>query len=396
MGSDMIMKMPLRLLSLICAMVLYGVLGSPTPDAPGWVEALVGAMLVVAVAPAGLKEALYVSKEHSPSRFVSQALFIFALSVPVMIGVMSGHDFNNILRDVLPFLFMMLPLFLGSLFRTYPEYGLLFVYVAAFMGLCFALRALMPGSDPLHYFANMPSVLMAAILCAGLAISTFVQRFSVRCLGGVLLLIVLSGLALWPMIEVSQRASLAAYLVALFVIMLNVFRSHPRRAFLALVPVLACLAYFWSDVLAVWDVMAQKQKLVGLNMRIEEWGAVWNALSDSPLYIVAGKGWGASLQSPAVAGITVQYTHSLLSYMALKTGLIGMILTGLYIFAHIKSLISLSTDWLVIFLALALPVMIDVFLYASFKSLDFGIVLMLFPAVIHYQQMKERAKIEKA
>lgn len=38
---------------------------------------------------------------------------------------------------------------------------------------------------------------------------------------------------------------------------------------------------------------------------------------------------------------------------------------------------------------LAGPIAIDVFLYASFKSLDFGLVLMLIPACLIYEHDKQ-------
>jgi hypothetical protein len=42
----------------------------------------------------------------------------------------------------------------------------------------------------------------------------------------------------------------------------------------------------------------------------------------------------------------------------------------------------------VIGLALAAPIFIDVFLYASFKSLDFGLMLLLIPSLLIYMRFR--------
>jgi len=48
----------------------------------------------------------------------------------------------------------------------------------------------------------------------------------------------------------------------------------------------------------------------------------------------------------------------------------------------------------VLVLAVLGPVLIDVFLYASFKSLDFGLLLLMIPAVIlEYKKQPESEKV---
>ena len=108
----------------------------------------------------------------------------------------------------------------------------------------------------------------------------------------------------------------------------------------------------------------------------------------SPGSILFGKGWGATLASPAVGGMVVNYTHNLLTALWLKTGLIGLILAGLYIAGLAKGLVPLLWTNPVLAVALAVPLVIDTLLYASYKSLDFGLILLLIALYTRPRQLR--------
>ncbi len=57
----------------------------------------------------------------------------------------------------------------------------------------------------------------------------------------------------------------------------------------------------------------EKTELVGVNMRWQEAAAVFDRLGDNFWAILFGRGWGATVASPAVGGMTVNFTHSLLT-----------------------------------------------------------------------------------
>ncbi len=83
------------------------------------------------------------------------------------------------------------------------------------------------------------------------------------------------------------------------------------------------------------------------------------------------------VQSPAVGGLTVNFTHSFLTTYWLKTGLCGLALALLYLARLGRMLASIAPRRPLLAGAMAGPLLIDVTLYASFKSLDFGLVLLL-------------------
>ena len=73
----------------------------------------------------------------------------------------------------------------------------------------------------------------------------------------------------------------------------------------------------------------------------------------------------------------VNFTHNLFTSYWLKTGLIGVCLLAVYLFRLGWGWIGLLRGGPVLGVALAVPLMIDIVLYASFKSLDFGLILVI-------------------
>jgi hypothetical protein len=112
-------------------------------------------------------------------------------------------------------------------------------------------------------------------------------------------------------------------------------------------------------------------------MRFQELETVWGDVTRSAASALFGNGWGASIKSPAVGGLSVNYTHNLVSAALLKSGMIGAALLCLYLFLLGTSFFSLVRQRPVLALALFWPFVIDIFLYASYKSLDFGLILTL-------------------
>ena len=369
---------------LCLAVTIYALWGSPTPDDPGMLEVLIAALLILAVGVSGVRMVAF-ERNEIPVR-LAQIFLLFGLSVPLLGGVLSGNDFGLLLRDVIPFLFMMLPLLLLPLIEKNDERFLLFSVLS--LGFLFALRAsfeipFLGKGEELYYLANMPSVLFAAVFCAGLAAQGFVERFNFKAVLKALVLCGVAALCVWPMIETQQRASIGVFVLSLVVLIAVFGIKHPRRIFIVVLAFMCAGGLFVSDILNVFETLNRKTELVGVNMRAAEWAAVWNEISGNALSLFFGQGWGATFSSPAVADIDVNFTHGLLSSLLLKTGLVGLMFGVGYLLALGRILRSAFKVQPVLVLAIAGPVLIDVFLYASFKSLDFGLVLALIPAVLY-------------
>lgn len=81
--------------------------------------------------------------------------------------------------------------------------------------------------------------------------------------------------------------------------------------------------------------------------------------------------------SPAVGGLEVNYTHSLLTTMAMKGGAAMFALCLLVLAGAVYEIFLIFQSDKNGGFALFWPLLIPAFLYASHKSLDFGLILLL-------------------
>lgn len=374
----------LRFYALLAAIAVYAGWGSPTPDSPGVPEFLTG-LLLLAAAGVGPLAAALVLPPRTPWRMAAWGLLVYGLTVPVAAGLLAGNPVEGMLRDVIPFLFLLLPLFLTPLAERKPVFRSHLTLAAAGLGIVFALRVLapMPGfaapaGDPL-YLANAPTVLFAGLYAAGAA------GFALYRAGGInrrgwASAAVCAAAALPPlavMAVIGQRASMGAVAAGAAVLLLAAAAKRPLRAAVPALALLLLAVWFWPALSGLAHGLARKTEMVGFNMRAQEARAVLDALGASPSAVLFGRGWGASVASPAVGGMTVNFTHSLITTYWLKTGLAGLCLALGYLAALGAALPRLIFRNPVLGLALAAPFLIDILLYASFKSLDFGLILLL-------------------
>ncbi len=375
-------KLPAFALFLIFAVLIYALFGSPTPDHPGWVEAVVGALMILSIGSAGFLKALSFKR---PKGFYLNGLYLFfiaGLIVPSFAAIYAGNDPSLIIRDILAFMFLGLPLFLSARLKSYPDAAHIFSYVLIFTGLSFCFRTLLPvfniwiPQGELLYLSNSPLAIFAAVFLSGLVWSCMLYPSTINTLKGViatgLVVLVLSAMVL----DV-QRATIGAVILSFVAFMLASFVETPLRVVIPFALVVVVAILFHPAFETVINAMAHKTATVGLNARIAEAQAVYDQIQQSPVSVLIGQGWGATFSSPAVAGLEVNYTHSLLTTMLLKG---GFLLFGLCVFVVMAALYQIFLIFQqdrVRSLCLLWALIIPAFLYASHKSLDFGLVLLM-------------------
>jgi hypothetical protein len=387
-------NIPLRLAAFIGACFIYGVFGSPTPGDFGFAEIGVGLLLAIAINP--VKAVQSVLQVHRGSwAIAAQALFFYGMTVPLVAGLGGGNDPALILRDMIPFCFLLLPLLMQG---WRPDLRLASGAVA-FIGVAFGLRVLWPvlvargdfigvGADPL-YLSIAPTISFAAVLCGGTAGVLLYRGLSLR---NIALAFVLGLCALIPfaaMVITLQRAGIGLSALALAILLAIGLWRKPARAASPLILVLLVALCFLPVLHDIAGSLMHKQILVGNNNRFQEAAVVFDSVSASPLSVLFGKGWGTTLADPAVGGVVVNYTHNIFTTYLLKTGLVGLLLLGLYLYGLCRPLLGLLRLRPLMALALGVPVAIDLSLYASFKSLDFGLILLL--VTLWAQKLREDA-----
>ena len=237
----------------------------------------------------------------------------------------------------------------------------------------------LPDIDP-ERLANAPTVLFAGILllsAAGLIAAR--AGFQAARWGRALLLAGGGMLCLLAMAAVTQRASLGLGLACLAVLWVMLLAHRPARALRALiVPAIIAVALY-PQFAALAHQLWQKTTLVGLNNRPQEASVVFAAVGGRWMDALFGLGWGQTIVSPAAGDITINYTHTMTTAYWLKTGIIGAALVWLYLGGIALRLWPVLWRHPGLALAVAAPCLIDAILYASYKSLDFGLMLALVP-----------------
>jgi hypothetical protein len=382
-----------RFAALLAAILIYACFSSPTPDGFGFPELATGGLLALAVGPAGALAALWPRAGEAFWRKAGRWLLVYGLAVPVLNGLAAGHDFGLMIRDVVPFLFLLLPLFIEPLLSADASFRLPVTVAVAGAGLMFALRLLVPSfiahgrvgfsalpdADPL-YLANAPTVLFMAILGFGLS-----GQLMMEARGRLYPWLKAGGFALASMgcvvamAAVEQRATVGLMAVALVCLWGIAFLRRPLRALIPFAAMLLVFLVFYEQLDWLARNLLLKTELVGFNNRPEEAAVVFRAVGRSIGSSLFGLGWGQTIADPAVGDVTVNYTHTMVTALWLKTGFAGAFLGLCYLGGIAARLWSLLWRKPVLCAALAAPMLIDVSLYASYKSLDFGLILMLIP-----------------
>lgn len=394
-----------RAICLFVACIVYGLFGSPTPDSLGIVEICVGVLLALSIGIGHASDAFILPAKRRFWKSAAQIFLGYGLFVPLIAGVIAGHSIAQILRDILPFLFLFLPLFSLPIIRERPHYFRTTLLALILIGLLFSLRSLVMRfdiecafpvwceSDALLYLENMPTVLFSCLLLFGSAISYIARGISVRNVVIFSLLVMLALLPLSAMILTLQRASVGALVLYLCLIYAYFIYKAPMRGLMALVIGVIAIAIVNISFAAVFDSLWDKTQNVGLNMRPQEMRAVWQVVTADPFTFMFGLGWGGYFNSPAVGGLSVNFTHNFFSSMLLKAGVIGLVLCIAYIAGLLERSMRVIIKNPVFGLALIMPIFIDLTLYASFKSLDFGLVLLMISGSLVYFRQSESLQV---
>lgn len=354
------------LFALYAAIIVYCLFSSPTPDHAGWPEYLAAVLLLASVGTVRLWNRL--STSHYPPYLSFHRFFIlYMFSIPLAIGLIAGNDAGDIIRDMIPLAFLCLPLCFSKEPAPY------FEAILTIAGAGFAIRYLFPSvsgafddSQNLLYLANSPLLPFATIM--GFHYLSLPRKHPVilRLLGLTCSIACLTAMAI-----MLQRAPFILSVAGCLSIL--ALRSSYRHVTAMVIGLLAIipLLYIGPYIADIVNNMTDKTLSVGLNNRTEEWQAV---LAQATLF---GQGWGALWQSPAVADIWVRYTHNIVSYYWLKTGMTGASLALCLVYMWGRQIIILIRHNPAVGIAVFVPFLIHVTLYTGFKTLDFALILTL-------------------
>lgn len=387
--------------ALLAALILYGLFSAPAPPEIGFAEVAIALLLALATGVAQpwatLSGALLLRPEARSFETVGAVVFVGLLWLPLLRGVALDWNGRDILRDVVPLVYLFLPVLLTAPLREARGRALeLLTAGIALAGVAFALRwwsdanwafgaighrAMSEGS---FYLLNSPAVLFAALwlpfttirLLWPAAVPDTKPRSRLLRLALAPPLILATVLVDAALAGTVHRMALILVAVSGTAFLLWCARRTPWPLLTVLLGLTAFLLLLPGDPLSgALGMVVVKSEQVGLNERANEAAAVLEQIGRSPLSLLIGDGWGTLIANPAVGGWRVAYTHSFPSYLLLKTGILGLLLMLCWLATLLPAALRLIRRDPPLALAALPPLAGGLLFHTSFKYLCFGLLL---------------------
>ena len=381
---------------LLAAALVLALFSTGTPDVLGLAELAIGALLVAAVGPWRALQRLVSGRSaaaRSPDAEPELPLSVrfgalYLLLVPTLIGIGGGWQPTDIVRDVVPLLFLLLPCLLAPTAEQATRLSWVPLACLLAIGAGFALRYLLwiaggasfeaavdgvPSIDERAYLPNSPAVLFAALFGFGL-----IMRPGRGAASPLLVVLgaVLCGVCLASIAATVQRAALGLAAAAIATMLLLRLAEAPRAGLLALAVMVAAVLAYPDPLLATWDAVVAKTALHGWNAHLRE---ITDALAHAGRSMPAalfGAGWGALIDSPAVPGLPVSFVHAFPIYLLVKTGLLGVVAMAVVLWPVVRAAAIVAWRHPMAAAWVAPPLAVGVLVLPTFKTLSFGLLLL--------------------
>lgn len=381
-----------RLWGFALALLVYGLASAPAPPGLRPQEAAVFAGIALLVGIGGPWRFFSgLGLARAPSVMAAGSVIVtWLLCQGLVRGLWNGWGLTDMMRDVVPMLFLALPLLLApALGRLSGDQADRLADVAALAGVIFTLRwwrdgglALSAvGAAPLgegrDYLLNSALVPFAAVWLGLRATRWLLDRPDRRRMAQAMMAALGSLCCLLALAATVHRAGFGLSLLALALGMGRWLWRRPVLFVMGFILGGVILLALGARVAGVMELLADKTESVGLNNRVDELLAVLEQVTRDPVAFLFGDGWGALVPNPAVGWWRVSYTHSAASYFLLKVGALGLALIMVYagLLAGLAARASRAMPMLL--LAVAPSLLLGGFLHTSFKYLCFSLLASL-------------------
>ena len=376
-------------LAALCgALLLQGAAGRPAP--PLFRPEIEGVIALLLILAAGWRQPLAVALGGVGERWrmIGAGCLALLLWPSLVRAAWAGWPVGDMIRDIVPLLFLFLPLLLVPALRPAGRAGALCLAAVLMLeGLFFVLRwwrhadwgfgavgarVMADGG----YLLNAPSVLFAAVAWPLVALHCLERPSLWRSLGGLAAL--LAGVCcVAALLGAAHRLAFGLIVVAALVALWT-----RRRRLVWLWPVLAlatavAVGLEGERLLGALARIVEKTRLAGGNARLEEATAALSAAGETLSGALFGAGWGARLENPAVGGWRVAYTHTFATYLLFKAGVVGLAAGVVWLTTLLPAAVRLwrrDAAWAV---AVTAPLFVAFTAHTSYKYLDTGVLLSL-------------------
>jgi len=403
----------------IFMMFVYGFFSTPTPNHIGTPEIIILILLVILIYKNFLKfiKDLFNKKSIVIPKYISIPLILYFIVFLTFYGlVVKENNLSDYIRDFIPFLYFLLPLFLSYFIIKNPKQ---WIFVLSFglliSGIGFMFQFYLDPTVKLNQIGfqfmlgqnkdnpwQEPSSVFAFSFFAGTTVYFLLKKsFFKFCFFGAIYLFFLL-----VYITTISRAPIGLSLITMIYVAWFVVPNHYKnkrliKFFIIFLIILFILFLYINNVELIkhaFNLLLKKTEHAGiLNNRNIEILAVINNIHDIPS-LIFGDGWGGLIANPIGNGAMWRFVHNMIFYYIFKTGVLGLLIILIYLYwllrsvVFIKEINKLKFFYSITFVALFSPLIVAGVLEASYKSLTFGIVMSIFLAYYYFLKKVYYAK----
>lgn len=393
---------------VILALLIYCSLSSPFPNSYKIGEIAIGILLILASFYDFLLLLARILKGENHLKII---VFAWLITVPTLVGIWRW-EFSDLIRDLIPLFYLFIPLFLFRWYKDIDRSRVLIKimpYVYSVVGVVFAIRYFVSNGigirdlaqkayffNNLMYYSYDPMVTFSSIFLLLTAVRVIHSRglnLSTCLVVGMMIILALIGVG--SLAGAILRAPLALIALSLFFLIFRYSIRSTTTALAAIAISFIVFSIFQEQFVSMFWVFLNKTYAVGENGKLEEFSIILSNLSEAPLL---GLGWGATYYNP-VLNFKVRFSHSIISFYFLKTGLIGLILLSTYLGWLVKLYCkSFRIAWtehvdaLPLLFAIGSTLLIGL-LQVTYKTFSYAMVMVLVPVL--YRSLMETAYPER-
>lgn len=398
----------------VISLSVYGLLSTSTPDKITIVEILIGFCLLVVVGLEGISELLKSDKHADEYKFkvpkIVKISFFYLIFLPSLYGlIFFENSLKNWTRDIIPMLYLFLPLLIIKKINLVPRKLFLYtILLLCLVGVSFSIRFFY---DSVGSISNLGTSQIIALNKDNIALDpatqfllSFASCFSIWLLmrGKLIYGFIILTISFLPWAVVIGVISRAPIFFTFFSIIITIFywiflNKNKKFGVFFLIIAFVLLFYFNKNYIIFFEntleLLIQKNTRYGLNTRGIEFDVVMNSLNSGIFKFFFGNGWGSLIEIPNM--YILRNLHNVFLYFAYKTGFFGLICILIYFLWIIKLVISIGLKnkfFSIVMISMINPLVNTGLLQPMFKSLTFGVLILLIPLMFN---LKKQSNFDK-
>lgn len=353
----------------------------------------------------------FLKKNFSLKKLILWYLLIFPLFLSFQWNTV------DIIRDFIPLIYIIVGLVVPSYIIKLRSTNLIVNYYKAivsfilFIGLIFSLKGyyefITYGGNLLslgsfhffspNYYPQSPAVIFAAVY---LLLFSFWNLIYKKNILKFCILFILSLVIFGSIVGMVLRALIFLYFISGLVFLLVNIKVRQGFVYTFFIFILVfSLIYINQDIIiSILNMVINKTLEHGTTGKVDEVFWAFDFIEKNFITLFFGTGWGGLWNAPSMGGrIFVSYAHSLLTYSIIKLGIVGLGIFILFIFYYLKITFFLlkkalkerkdSSFILIVFLACNSALIDNIFLEPGYKTLEFGVILLLY--ILTYKMLKK-------